>query len=153
VATKPPKDPVVATKPPKDPEPKPPDATPPPPVASDCDEVSCVLEHYARPCCERYRPADPGFTPKSAVPDEITRPMVLAGVQKAKPVVIACGEKNTAKGTVKLAITVAGDGHVQDVSVKETPDPALGDCVAAALRKTTFGKSVNGGSFTYPFAF
>jgi molybdenum cofactor biosynthesis protein B len=139
-----PKQPIADEKPPE---------PPPAPVAADCDEVSCVLEHYARPCCERYRPSDTGFTPRSTVPEEITRPMVVAGVQKVKPVVIACGEKNSAKGTVKLAITVAGDGHVQDVAVRETPDPALGDCVAAAIRKTTFGKSVNGGSFTYPFAF
>ncbi|MDB4954982.1 MAG: molybdenum cofactor biosynthesis protein [Myxococcales bacterium] len=135
----------------KAPEPAP--APPPVPVAADCDEVSCVLEHYARPCCQRYRPAETGFTPRSTVPDEITRPMVIAGVQKVKPVVIACGEKTAAKGTVKLAISVGADGHVREVSVSESPDPALGECVASAMRKTTFGKSVNGGSFTYPFAF
>jgi len=61
-----------------------------------------VLSKYDRPCCERFKPAD-SFTPKNVVPDELDRSMVKAGVEKIKPRVVACGEQNGAKGTVRLA--------------------------------------------------
>ena len=128
-------------------------AKPVEPADPSCDEVSCVLEKYARPCCERYRPAETSFKPTSGIPDDLDKTLVRAGVEKVKPVVIACGEKHAAKGTVKIALDVDPDGHVKDASVSESPDPALGDCVAGALRKAKFAKTVNGGSFTYPFAF
>jgi hypothetical protein len=37
--------------------------------------------------------------------------------------------------------------------VVASPTPALGDCVSATMKKAEFGKSVGGGSFTYPFVF
>jgi molybdenum cofactor biosynthesis protein B len=151
----PPSDPAPSATPPSEPatEAKVPEPPTPPSADPTCDEVSCVLEKYARPCCQRYRPADPGFKPKSSVPDELDRSMVLAGVEKVKPGVIACGEKLPAKGIVKLSIAVAADGHVQEVSVKDTPDQALGACVVKAMQRAKFGTTVNGGTFTYPFAF
>ncbi|HEX5062711.1 MAG TPA: hypothetical protein VFV99_25235, partial [Kofleriaceae bacterium] len=118
----------------------------------DCDEVGCVISKYDRPCCAKYKPSDT-FTPKNVVPDELDRAMVKAGVEKIKPRVVACGEKNSNKGTVRLAVTVDSEGHVKTVTVSETPDTALGECVAAAMRAATFGKSVNGGEFNYPFVF
>jgi TonB family protein len=158
-----------ATKPSTKPEATKPEATKPeatkpeatkpqttrPEVAPEdgCDEVSCVLEKYQRACCERFKPADPGFHPKNEVPDALDKSMVIAGIEKVKPKVIACGEKIAAKGTVKLAITVAPGGNVSDISVSEAPDPALGQCVLAAVKRASFGKSVNGASFTFPFAF
>ncbi|HEY5925043.1 MAG TPA: hypothetical protein VIV11_25350, partial [Kofleriaceae bacterium] len=148
--TKPPAE--GATKPPVEPgEPKP---KPDPEVVADpgCDEVGCVLSKYDRPCCERFKPAD-GFTPKNVVPEELDRAMVKAGVEKIKPKVVACGEQNGAKGTVKLAVTVDGEGTVKAVSVTEAPDSALGECVASAMRRAKFGKSVNGAEFSYPFQF
>ena len=126
---------------------------PGPPPAAGCDEVSCVLDRYARPCCERYKPADTGFDPKKTMPDRLDRTMVKEGVERMKPRVIACGDKHPAKGTVKLSITVGPDGTVSDASVTDAPDPALGECVAAALKKATFGKTINGASFVYPFVF
>ncbi len=118
----------------------------------DCDEVGCVLSKYDRPCCERYKPADT-FTPKNVVPEELDKTMVRTGVEKIKPRVVACGEQSGTKGTVRLAVTVDGAGNVKNVSVSEAPDNALGECVAAAMRNAKFGKSVNGGEFTYPFVF
>jgi TonB family protein len=56
-------------------------------------------------------------------------------------------------GTVKIAVEVAPEGNVKSAEVTESPDTALGACVATALKKAQFGKSVNGGSFTYPFVF
>jgi molybdenum cofactor biosynthesis protein B len=125
----------------------------PAPTADGCDEVSCVLDRYKRPCCERYRPADPGPKVRNGLPDTLDRAMVTSGIGKMKPVVIGCGEKAGVKGTVKLAIEVAADGHVADINVASTPDDALGACVAAAIRKATFAKTQNGASFSYPFAF
>jgi hypothetical protein len=37
--------------------------------------------------------------------------------------------------------------------VVDSPLPALGDCVAAAVKEATFAKTAKGGSFNYPFAF
>ena len=152
-----------STTPAPAPAPEPPMPTPPttviaPPAPAGepgCDEVTCVLEKYARPCCARFKPAETAeFHPKSGgVPDELDRSSVRASVDRMKPRVIACGERSSGKGTVKIEVTVAGDGSVKDVAVVESPDAALGDCVASAMRKATFSRSVNGGSFTYPFVF
>ena len=125
-----------------------------PPSDPTCDEVSCVLEKYARPCCARYKPADTGFKPVAGgLPEELDKSMVKTGVEKVKPRVIACGEKNAAKGTVKVTLTVGPDGVVKDASVAESPAPDLGACVATALRSAQFTKTKMGGTFTYPFVF
>jgi TonB family protein len=119
-----------------------------------CDEVACVLAKYNRPCCERYRPATTDLKPRAGnIPEELDRAMVRAGVEKIKPAVVACGEKTGVKGTVKLSVSVTSEGNVKSADVAEAPDEALGSCVAAAMRKARFGKSVKGGSFTYPFVF
>ena len=134
-------------------EPKPKPETKPEVVADPgCDEVGCVLSKYDRPCCERFKPQD-SFTPKNVVPDELDRSAVKAGVERIKPRVVACGEKSGTKGTVRLAVTVDGEGTVKSVSVTESPEPSLGDCVASAMRGAKFAKSVNGGEFNYPFVF
>jgi len=125
-----------------------------PPEDPSCDEVSCVLEKYARPCCARYKPADSGFKP--AFPGQLEaldKVAVKEGIEGVKPRVISCGEKIAAKGTVKVAMTVAPDGTVKDASVADSPTPELGQCVAKALRAATFAKTAKGGTFTYPFVF
>jgi TonB family protein len=135
------------------PDPEPPVS--PPITDSDCDEVACVLAKYNRPCCEKYRPASSDLKPRTAggVPTELDKAAVRSAIEKVKPAVVACGEKNSEKGTVKIAMTVKPDGSVSDASVAASPDDALGSCVASALRKAQFAKTVNGGSFTYPFVF
>ena len=125
-----------------------------PPEDPSCDEVSCVLEKYARPCCARYKPADSGFKP--AFPgqtESLDKAAVKEGIEGVKPRVISCGEQFSAKGTVKIAMTVGPDGAVKDASVADSPSPELGQCVAKALRAATFLKTAKGGSFTYPFVF
>jgi hypothetical protein len=126
----------------------------PPITASDCDEVACVLSKYDRPCCARYKPAESDLKPRAGgVPTELDKVMVRAGVEKVKPRVVACGEQSTDKGTVRVRVSVNPDGHVSEASAVEAPSQTLGDCVASALRKAQFGKSINGGTFTYPFVF
>jgi hypothetical protein len=142
-----------ASEPTAKPDPKP-DPKPDVPAADPgCDEVACVMEKYARACCARFKPASEPFQPTVGSSENLEKPQIRAGVDKVKPRVIACGEQFTVKGTVKLSITVDGEGSVQELSVQETPDEGLGNCVAAALRKAKFAKTTNGGSFTYPFVF
>jgi hypothetical protein len=135
------------------PDPEPPVS--PPITDSDCDEVACVLSKYARPCCAKYRPATSDIKPRGAggLPTELDKAAVRAGMATVKPAVVACGEKSGDKGTVKIAMKVKADGAVESASVASAPSDALGACVATALRKAQFAKTVNGGSFTYPFAF
>ncbi len=132
---------------------KPEPETPPEPTEPGCDEVSCALEHYAQACCAKFKKPESEFKPMTGTHDSLDKAMVKAGIENVKPVVIACGEKTPAKGTVKIAMVVAGDGHVTSASAEEAPDPALGACVAAALRKAKFAQTTNGASFTYPFVF
>jgi TonB family protein len=139
------------TKPDATPVPKP---DPTPPAEDGCDEVGCVLSKYDRPCCERYKPQSTDLKPRTGgIPEELDRAMVRSAVEKVKPAVVQCGEKAGVKGTVKIAVEVAPEGKVTSADVTESPDTALGSCVATALKKAQFGKSVNGGSFTYPFVF
>ena len=74
----------------------------------------------------------------------------MAAVQ---PRAAACSGKSSAKGDVKIGVKVGPDGSVKSTTVKAAPDAALGDCVAAAVKKASFPKTQNGGSFTYPQRF
>lgn len=141
---------------------KTPEAAPPPPAPApaavaddDCDETSCILSKYDRACCAKYKPAATAdFKPRVGdVPESLDKSMVRQGVEHMKPRVVSCGEKSGVKGTVKISMTVSPEGAVTSASVADTPDATLGDCVLAAMRSAKFGKTVNGATFTYPFAF
>jgi TonB family protein len=158
-------------KPPKNPPPDKPTAdagvaalpTPPtgpsntPPGAGDdeCDETACVLSKYDKPCCAKFKPAETSdLTPRTGgVPETLDKVMVRAGVNGVKPKVQKCGEKSSAKGTVKVSMSVSPEGAVTEASLADSPDATLGECVVAAMKLAKFGKSVNGASFTYPFVF
>jgi predicted Zn finger-like uncharacterized protein len=125
-----------------------------------CDEVSCVLNNYEGACCQKFRkggsrPSSSGGAPKASgdLPDRLDRAMISEGVSKVKARVMACGDKSSAKGQVKVSVKVSGDGRIANVSVASSPDPGLGNCVASAMRGATFRKTQNGGSFGYPFVF
>ena len=136
------------------PEPATPTPNPEFTEADLCDEANCVLSDYDRPCCAKYKPKGPVIAQRvGGVPQSLDRSMVRAGVDGIKPRVIACGEKANVQGTVKIAVSVSPEGLVTSSDVQDTPDAALGTCVAGALRSAKFGKSVDGGSFTYPFVF
>ncbi|HTL37215.1 MAG TPA: molybdopterin-binding protein [Kofleriaceae bacterium] len=127
---------------------------PPPSGDPTCDEVGCVLSKYDRPCCERYKPKDTDIAKRSGdLPEDLDRQAVRAGIEKVKPAVVQCGEKAGVNGTVKIAVSVAPEGNVTSSEVADSPDAALGSCVATAIKRATFAKSVNGGTFTYPFVF
>lgn len=86
-------------------------------------------------------------------PEPLDRAIVAEGVGKMRTTVMACGDQSLAKGTVSVSVKVAPDGLVTTVRVQTTPDPALGECVAAAIKNATFARTQSGGSFTYPFMF
>lgn len=127
-----------------------------------CDEVSCVLNSYEGACCAKFKKAGGkasasgggGSTaPKGDVPEGLDRAMISDGVDKVKARAMACGDKSPAKGQVKVSVKVGPDGHVSSVTVKNTPDAGLGNCVAGVMQKATFAKTQTGGSFAYPFSF
>ncbi len=126
-----------------------PTPAPTPPLApldtGSCDEVSCVLSNYEGPCCIKYRHDGP--------PESLDRAAITTGVSGVKAEVLACGQRSTAKGTVKVHVRVGPSGHVTNVEINSTPDAGLGACVAGAVTKATFESTVQGGSFSYPFVF
>lgn len=136
--------------------------------SGSCEEVQCVLDGYARACCAKYKKGIktstdsipeiwPGTSKPASgggdLPASLDRDMISAGVAKVSGRAQSCGGQSSAKGRVKVWVKVGADGRVTSVTVKSTPDPALGSCVASAMQKATFGKTQSGGSFAYPFTF
>ena len=112
-----------------------------------CDEVSCVIDGYAGACCARFRKVPSGK------PAEITRDDITKAIAKLKPTLMACGDKSTAHGVVRMSVKVSPAGTVASVMIKDTPDPNLGKCVALAAKKLGFPATDAGGSFSVPFTF
>ena len=126
--------------------------------------MSCVLNNYEGACCAKFKKGGgtaktPTKTPTTGgggggdLPDGLDRTMIQDGVNKVKARVMACGDKSSAKGQVKVSVKVSAGGSVASVSVKSSPDAALGSCVAGAMQKASFAKTQNGGSFAYPWNF
>jgi TonB family protein len=127
-------------------------AAPAPTKAAVCDEVSCVLDNYAGPCCTRFRKRPPPG-PAPANPTMVDRAMITTAIAAVKGQLIACGNQTSATGTVKVAVKIAPDGSITSINVKESVDPVLDACVVAALSLASFPPTDSGGSFVYPFVF
>jgi TonB family protein len=138
-----------------EPTPKPVKQVEAPIVDDGCDETSCILSKYEKACCEKYKPKTSDLSTRTGagVPENLDKMMVRDGVAKVKPRVIKCGEKAGVKGEVRISMTVSPAGAVTSAAVASSPDAGLGACVLAAMQDARFGKSVNGGTFTYPFVF
>jgi TonB family protein len=127
----------------------------------DCDEVSCVLNSYEGACCAKFkkggRPSGGGAAKASGgggdLPESLDRTMISDGVAKVKARAQACGDKSPAKGQVKVSVKVSPDGSVANVTLRNSPDPGLGNCVVAAMQTARFARTQTGGSFAYPFQF
>lgn len=87
------------------------------------------------------------------VPASLDRAAISEAMNRVKPTVAACAKTAPAKGTVKVSLTVNADGTIATATIKASPDPALGECVLAAVKTATFAKTQKGGSFSYPFVF
>ena len=128
------------------------------------DSVECMLAPKPPACCSKYSGGKKTPTTTTGggggggggggdVADGLTKADISAGVAKVSAKANACGAKSSAKGKVMVSVKVSAAGTVTAVTVKETPDPGLGSCVASAMQKATFAKTKNGGSFSYPFRF
>jgi hypothetical protein len=103
----------------------------------------------------RTTPAPPAPVPTGTpISDSLSRIDISEGLAKAKGAVMACGKRAPdAHGIVKVHVEVAPDGRVASATISATPDDALGECVVREVKKATFAKTTNGGSFTYPYKF
>jgi TonB family protein len=120
-----------------------------------CDEVACVLTNYEAACCAPYKRGATTRTVPAAsrLPDSLDRQRISTGIAAVRARVLACGRLPAAKGHVKVRVRVLPAGRVESVIVENTPEPALGACVAAAVQRATFEPTHRGGSFSYPFVF
>jgi hypothetical protein len=102
------------------------------------------------------RPPEPPKPPKPPappLPETLDRAAIAAVMAQLRGRVEACAPaRPAARGPVKVAVKVAPGGQVQTVQVTQAPRPAVGYCVARAVRTAVFPKTVRGASFTYPFA-
>lgn len=130
---------------------------PPPGKPALCDEVSCVLDNYSGPCCDKFRkhprPASsPGIGAGGPAP-ALDRGAIASAIAAVRPQLQACANQASAKGTVKVTVRVAPDGSIEKLDVTAGIDPAIDSCVAAAVSQATFPVTQSGGSFSYPFVF
>src|SRR6185437_9572233 len=89
-----------------------------------CDEVSCLLDDYAGPCCAKFKKkpqtAPSGSSAGSAdgaLPESLDRAMISASVAAVRPRIAACADNSSAKGRVKVHVRVGSDGTVTSTSV------------------------------------
>lgn len=119
-----------------------------------CDEVACVLGTAPATCCVKFRrPRAPTAKDPAHLPTSLERSAISIAIASVRPEIVACAARSTKTGTVKLHVRVGPDGRVTSVTVDQTPDDALGGCVASAVRRAVFEPTLNGGSFSYPFIF
>ena len=118
------------------------------------DEVRDVRFHKTFPddCGGMVEAPDATVPQDAPVLATLDRQMITNGMGAVKPSVMACA-RGDVKGVVKVKINVSPAGTPAVVTVLTTPDPDLGECVAAAIRLARFAKTQNGGSFTFPFMF
>ena len=91
--------------------------------------------------------------PPSNMPDQLSQAELSKGMGRIKSRIDACAAKSQFQGTVTVAVKVAGSGAVDDVKVTQSPDPALAVCVAAAVQKATFTRTMKGGKLSHSFRF
>ena len=122
--------------------------------AKGCSEVDCLLAEKKPACCAKYggKPVKTESS-SSGLDEDLDKAAIQSGVAKVQARAKSCSTKSSAKGKVKVRVRVGGDGSVSSTSVLESPDDALGSCVAAALQKASFKKTQNGATFTFPMTF
>src|SRR5688572_29155286 len=91
--------------------------------------------------------------PPPDLPAELSQAAISQGMARIKSGIDACAARSQHQGTVTVSVKVMGSGAVDEVKVKSSPDGALGACVARAVQKAAFARTVKGGTFTYPFRF
>jgi TonB family protein len=121
------------------------------------DEAAAKIkeEETARADARKVVPSKAASQPaqgptEPAVSDTLTPKMIKHGVRSVLPRLRKCNEQSAADDTdVKLRLVVDPDGSVTNAKVLRAADPALGSCVVAAIRRTTFEQTQRGGVFSY----
>lgn len=114
----------------------------------DCDEVSCVLDNYERPCCARFKPG--ARPPASGAPDSVSREELSEVLRALRPAVTACATREGFVGMVKVKFKVLPNGEVGAVTIPDV-EPELAACVARAFKTLTFTATTNGVTASFPF--
>jgi TonB family protein len=134
--------------------------------SSGClDEVGCLLADKPPACCSKYSGGGGGSKKSSGggsssgssgggnLPEQPSRSDISSAMSGIGGRVTSCGSKHAAKGEVKVSVKVAPSGSVSDVSVRSSPDAALGKCVADTVKSAKFPKTEKGITFSYPYRF
>ena len=87
------------------------------------------------------------------MPAELSQTDISRGMAGIKSGIDACASKSQHQGTVTVSVKVMGSGAVDEVKVKTSPAPGLAVCVAAAVQKAKFARTVKGGTFSHSFRF
>jgi TonB family protein len=128
------------------------------------DEVGCLLADKPPACCSKYSGGGGGKKSSGGggsssgsgggnLPEQPSRAEISSAMSGVGGRVTSCGSRHPAKGEVKVTVKVAPSGSVGDVSVRSSPDPALGKCVADTVKGAKFPKTEKGITFTYPYRF
>jgi TonB family protein len=120
-------------------------------LTCNLDEVACLLSDRPPACCAMYQSSR--RTPMPPPDDSLTAEQIRRVVMALRNRIADCGDRTSAKGTVKVSVKVLRDGSVGQVDVKQSPDNSLGECVARIMRSARFPASGQGVTFTYPFVF
>ncbi len=108
---------------------------------------------FADDCGSIAEAPDPNVVQDLPLPETLDRTMITNAIGVVKPKVIACASDLSIKGVVKATVKETPDGAPAAVTVRNTPDRALGECVKQAVASATFTRTQKGGSFSYPFMF
>jgi len=128
-------------------------SSPAPKPAPSSEPTAVVTTPASEPAPAPSEPAPAEAEPPPAdAPEALDRAAITAGIDPIRPAVRACGTSNV-KGKVSISVKVGPDGQPTDVNVVETPDAALGACVAKAMQQARFKATKAGGSFKLPFVF
>lgn len=115
-----------------------------------CDEVACVLDNYAKPCCAKFKRMP--VKTDDTTPESLDRAMISEAMARIRGRVERCGIRAKYSGTVKARVKVAADGKVTKADF-EPPDAPVVECMRGAVETLKFRETQQGGAFAYPYRF
>lgn len=83
------------------------------------------------------------------LPESLDQKRFLDGVAEVESFIMSCSIDSKAKGQVKVSVKVGADGNVISVTLLNTPEPAVSDCVVGIMQTARFAKTQSGGTFMW----
>lgn len=114
-----------------------------------CDEVDCVLNNYATPCCAKFKRAAPR-TADPSVNDAPSREEIAAAFRAIAPQIQACADAAGFLGNVRVRAKFAPSGRLETATVNGVPAD-LATCAERAARTLSLGASRDGATVTFPY--